>query len=50
MKDNIITAKHNNSHYSLQSPSLYELAKAQSVDPLFNVSALFSTWPGDSYN
>ncbi len=31
-----------------QSPSLEELAKAQGVDPIFDVSSLFGTWPGET--
>ena len=31
-----------------KSPSLDELAKAQGVDQLFDVSSLFGTWPGES--
>ena len=31
-----------------QFPSLDEYAKAQGVDPLFDVSSLFGTWPGES--
>ena len=41
------TVKQKNSHNSLQLPSLDELAKSQGVDPSFDVSALFGTWPGE---
>jgi hypothetical protein len=30
-----------------ESPTLEDLAEAQSVEPLANVRMLFGTWPGD---